>query len=134
MQRLIDRANKDLREYLLSLIGTEKGKHLVKKNIEANEFRCMATDIDWKDVPDDLDLTGYEFKIVNVLYEDCRLSIIYDGNGNRINILLPRWIQTALFAADQAGLASAIRLLEKLKYEEDCTFSKQPIPYSNTVS
>lgn len=137
MQRLIDKANQDIREYLLSLIGSERGAHLNTEHIEANKFSCMGTDIDWKDVPDDLDLTGHEVYVVNVLHPDgnppCHLSIIFSEYRNRINIQIPAWLKAAMFSAQMQGQESCIRLLQKQKYENDLTFKGEEIPYSNTV-
>ena len=134
MKRLIERANKDIREYLLSLVGTEKGKHLVVADIEANKFNCMGTDISWKDIPDDVDFTDCEVNIVNVLFDDCRISITFSEYNNKINIVLPKWVQQALFSARMQGQEVAIDILTKLTYENKCTKSGQDIGYSNTVS
>jgi hypothetical protein len=133
MKRLIERANKDIREYLLSLVGTEKGKHLIVEDIEANKFSCMGTDIDWRDIPDDLDLTGYEVRCINALYDDCRLSIIFSEYRNCINIQIPKWLQHAIFSGVMQGQESCITLLTKLNYENKCTKTGQDIGYDNTV-
>jgi hypothetical protein len=137
MTRLIEIANKDIREYLLSLVGTEQGKHLIVADIEANKFSCMGTDIDWKDVPDDLDLTGYDVGVVNVLSPEgslpCCLAITFSEYRNRINIQLPMWIRLALFSAMTQGQNSCIDLLTKLKFENGLTHKGEEIPYSNTV-
>lgn len=137
MQRLIDKANQQIREYLLTLVGTEKGKHLRVEEIEANKFSCMGTDIDWNDVPDDLDLTGYDIGVVNVLYLGgslpCCLAITYSEYRNRINIQLPMWIKIALFSAMVQGQSTCIELLTKLRYENGLTHRGEKIPYSNTI-
>ena len=133
MKRLIEIANKQIEEYLLTLVGTETGAHLVLEDILAHNFNCMGTDIDWKDVPEDLDLTGYEMVPVNVLYDDCRLKIIFSEYRNCINIILPEWMKWALYAANIQGKDSCISLLTKLRHEEGCTKQKIEIGYDNTV-
>jgi hypothetical protein len=94
----------------------------------------MGTDIDWKDIPDDLDLTGFEMHAINVLDADCRISIIYSEYRNSINIILPAWMKWAIYTARMQGQDISIDMLTKLRYENGCTKQKIKIPYDNTVS
>ena len=120
MKRLIAIANKEIGEYLTS------------KGVEHNgTFDCMGTNIDWKDIPDDIDFTGYEIVPTNVLYEG---SLTVKYGTNRINIQLPMWMKQALFAAKTQGQSDCIGLLTKLKFENDLIHKGERIPYDNTIS
>jgi hypothetical protein len=121
MKRLIEIANKQIEEYLLSLVGTEQGKHLIVEDIQDHKFNCMGTEINWKDVPDNLDLEGFEIKCINVLYEDCVIRIQFSEYRNFINIKIPKWIQHSIFEARMQGQEVTIEALTKLTEENRAT-------------
>ena len=125
MKRLIEIANKQINEYL------DENNIQRKHN---DQFNCMGTDIFWKDVPDDLDLTGYDINVVNVLYDDCKLQIKFSDYNNIINIDPPKWIKEALFSARIQGQSESIDILTKLRFENNLTKQGIDIPYNNTVS
>jgi hypothetical protein len=126
MKRLIEIANSQIIDHLVKLHNWTPG----------DKFNCMVATIDWKDIPDDLDLTRYEVQVINVLDSDCHLSIIYNeyGNRNRIDIKIPSWLKKSLFSARIQGQEVSLDLLTKLKYENILTQRGEKIPYDNTIS
>ena len=101
--------------------------------------------IPFSQVPLDLDLTGFDVQITNLLYDNkyaendpdhitCRIKIKnFDENNNAIWIEVPKWIQDILFSAYSQGIRRVITGLEKLEYENKCIKNKENIWYSNHV-
>lgn len=102
---------------------------------DGNRIFCTYITIPFKDIPNDLDLSGYNVSIKNVLYDDCRIKITgFDANQNGIILEIPKWIKEILFQSHLQSLEASIRLLEKLKYEQACIKDKVKIPYDNIIA
>ena len=104
---------------------------------------CRLVTIPFNEIPVDLDFTGYDIQITNLLYDNkydenhhitCRIKVKnFDENQNAIWIEIPKWIQDILFSAYSQGIRRVITGLEKMEYENNAIKKMEPIPYSNTV-
>ena len=81
-----------------------------------------------------LELTDAD-SIWNVLYEDIsiKLSVSTEKLQSITITNIPKFIASALFLAYQSGTESAILLLQKSKYEDNCHKYNIPIGYDNTI-
>jgi hypothetical protein len=94
-----------------------------------NGKRISATiiHVSWKDLPDDCDLSGFDFVCMNALYKDSCIHITkFDDNQNRICIDIPLWMQqTILQGQRQMG-----ELIREATFENECTRNDENIPYN----
>lgn len=124
------------------LIEKYKGRFLRE---DGTPKYCMIFEIPFSEIPNDLDFADYSVQVTNVLWDakndpmgpdgiTCRLKITdFDDNQNAIWITIPKWIQDALFHANQQGIDRAKCILEKMFYENDMIKKNMRIPYDNHV-
>lgn len=112
-------------------------KHLLDfKNIDGSDMLATCWTIDFNESLLDLELTD-EDSIWNVIYENEGVSIRINVNSEKqqgIRIVnIPDFIASSLFLAYQSGTESAITLLQKRKYEDNCYKRNIKIPYDNVT-
>ena len=84
------------------------------------EVSCFSLD-------DDFSLDGFDARIINVMWPDCRVRVSV-GNGNLINIVgFPKWVAQALWLSRLQGKEESIEVLGKLINKDIDQVAKQSV-------